>query len=260
MRPFLFLCHPHLHVAPEHELGKGAPLLGLCVVLGSHAPLCVNRGQVARPLPIPVWTPFMCHPGAWTKGRGRPSGLAHALVCAPPLQGAGGTKKRGGAPLLGLCVPHSRCCCAQGGRGCQFPFLHGPLICVLDLHTNGGGGRGTPHVWIPPPHAQVAPRPSAVLCAPTIRSSSHFHAKGAIAALQACMRAPLSTLNCVQSASYVKQKARQCAYHQWSSQWHLDRGKSHFHDSPAYDYAITQPLDGHNHPLFTEAIPPKKPA
>ena len=80
------------------------------------------------------------------------------------------------------------------------------------------------------------------------------------AALQACTHAPLSTLNHVQSASYVKQKARQRAYHQWSAQWRLDRGKSLFRDSPAYDYAITQPPDGCNHPLFTGAVPPKKPA
>ena len=80
------------------------------------------------------------------------------------------------------------------------------------------------------------------------------------AALQACTHAPLSTLNRVQSASYVKQKARQRAYHQWSSQWRLDHGKSHFHNSPAYDYAITQPPDGRNHPIFMAAIPPKKPA
>ncbi len=80
------------------------------------------------------------------------------------------------------------------------------------------------------------------------------------AALQACTHAPLSTLNRVQSASYVKQKARQHAYHQWSTQWRLDCGKSLFCDSPTYDYAITQPPDGRNHPLFLVAVPPKKPA
>jgi len=80
------------------------------------------------------------------------------------------------------------------------------------------------------------------------------------AALQACTRAPLSSLNRVQSASYVKQKARQRAYHQWSKQWQLDRAKNKFHDSPAYDYALTHPPDSRNHPLFTCAIPPKKPA
>src|SRR6266702_4041165 len=73
------------------------------------------------------------------------------------------------------------------------------------------------------------------------------------------MCAPLSTLNCIQSASYVKQKARQCAYHQWSVQWQLDHGTSLFCDSPTYNYAITQPPDGHNHPLFIASIPPKKP-
>ncbi len=78
------------------------------------------------------------------------------------------------------------------------------------------------------------------------------------AALQACMHAPISSLNHIQSAFYVKQKARQHAYHQWSTQWHLDHGKSCFCDSPTYDHAITQPPDGHNHPLFTTAIPPKK--
>src|SRR6266702_6908074 len=66
------------------------------------------------------------------------------------------------------------------------------------------------------------------------------------AALQACTHAPLSTLNRVQSASYVKQKARQHAYHQWSTQWRLDCGKSLFCDSPTYDYAITQPPAGRN--------------
>ncbi len=80
------------------------------------------------------------------------------------------------------------------------------------------------------------------------------------AALQACMCAPLSSLNHVQSASYVKQKARQHMYHQWSTQWQLDHRKSHFCNSPVYDYAITQPPDGRNHPLFTKDIPPKKPA
>jgi len=80
------------------------------------------------------------------------------------------------------------------------------------------------------------------------------------AALQACTRAPLSSLNRVQSASYVKQKARQRAYHQWSKQWQLDRAKNKFHDSPAYDYALTHPPDGRNNPLFNRAIPPKKPA
>jgi len=78
------------------------------------------------------------------------------------------------------------------------------------------------------------------------------------AALQACTRAPLSTLNCVQSATYVKRKARQRAYHQWSTQWTIDCQKTILRDITPYDYAITQPPDGRNHPLFSRAIPPKK--
>jgi len=79
------------------------------------------------------------------------------------------------------------------------------------------------------------------------------------AALQACTHAPLSTLNHIQSATYVKRKARQRAYHQWSTQWAIDQQKTILHDVTPYDYAITQPPDGHNHPLFTQSIPPKKP-
>ncbi len=69
------------------------------------------------------------------------------------------------------------------------------------------------------------------------------------AALQACTCAPLSTLNHVQSATYVK--ARQHAYHQWSMQWAINCQKTILRDITPYDYAITQPPDGCNHPLFT---------
>ncbi len=83
------------------------------------------------PLPIPMWTPFVCHPGTWTKGRGCPSRLVHAPWFMHPLcKGQGAQKKGRGAPLLGLCVPHSCCHCAQGGRGHQFPFPCGPPICM----------------------------------------------------------------------------------------------------------------------------------
>src|SRR6266702_1568506 len=80
------------------------------------------------------------------------------------------------------------------------------------------------------------------------------------AALQACTCAPISSLNCVQSVSYVKKMARQRAYHQWSKQWQLDRRKSRFCNSPTYNHAITHPPDGCNHPNCVRAIPPKKPA
>ncbi len=80
------------------------------------------------------------------------------------------------------------------------------------------------------------------------------------AALQACTHAPLSTLNHVQSAAYVKRKAQQRAYHQWSTQWAIDRQKTILRDVTPYDYTITQPPDGCNHPLFTQSIPPKKPS
>lgn len=77
------------------------------------------------------------------------------------------------------------------------------------------------------------------------------------AALDACKRAPLSTLNRVQFAAYQKAKAQRRAYTKWSKDWTSSRAANLRNDFQVYDYAITDPPDGKNYPLWLATSPPK---
>ena len=73
-------------------------------------------------------------------------------------------------------------------------------------------------------------------------------------ALAACTHAPRASLNRVQSAAYQKSVARKRAFTRWAQEWKEERRKRRLHDSFAYEYALTHPPDGNNHPLWTAAV------
>ena len=73
-------------------------------------------------------------------------------------------------------------------------------------------------------------------------------------ALEACAVTPRASLNRVQSAAYQKQVTRRRAFAKWAKEWHEERRKRYGGDSFAYEYAITKPPSGLNHPLWKAAV------
>jgi hypothetical protein len=72
-------------------------------------------------------------------------------------------------------------------------------------------------------------------------------------ALEACTIAPLSELNHVQSAAYLKQMARLRAYREWAGEWeveHILRDHNHKPDHFVYGWSILKPPDGGNNPVW----------
>ena len=72
--------------------------------------------------------------------------------------------------------------------------------------------------------------------------------------LEACALTPRASLNRVQSAAYQKQVTWRRAYTKWAKEWHEEQRKRHGKDSFAYEYAITKPPSGLNHPLWKAAV------
>ena len=73
-------------------------------------------------------------------------------------------------------------------------------------------------------------------------------------AMEACTLTPRASLNRVQSAAYQKQVTRQRAFSKWAEEWQEERRKRYGRDSFAYEYALTQPPNGQNHPLWKAAV------
>ena len=73
-------------------------------------------------------------------------------------------------------------------------------------------------------------------------------------AMEACTLTPRASLNRVQSAAYQKQVTRQRAFTKWAKEWHEERRKRYGRDSFAYEYALTKPPSGQNHPLWKAAV------
>ena len=66
----------------------------------------------------------------------------------------------------------------------------------------------------------------------------------------ACTHTPRASLN---RATYQKLVARKRAFARWAQEWKMERQKRRCHDSFAYEYALTHPPNGDNHPLWTAA-------
>ena len=62
-----------------------------------------------------------------------------------------------------------------------------------------------------------------------------------------------SSLNRVQSAAHSKAIARERVFRNWAMEWQASRRKRVGQDSFAYEYAIPNPPDGKNHPLWRAA-------
>jgi len=80
-------------------------------------------------------------------------------------------------------------------------------------------------------------------------------------ALTACKITPCALLNRVQSAAYQKQDTRRRAFLKWAEEWHTEWHKWLGRDSFAYQYTLSEPPNGSNHPLWkatmdkTDGIP-----
>ena len=72
-------------------------------------------------------------------------------------------------------------------------------------------------------------------------------------ALRACTVPPRASLNRVQSAAHSKAIARERAFRNWAREWQASRRKHVGRDSFAYEYAIPDPPNGKNHPLWHAA-------
>ena len=72
-------------------------------------------------------------------------------------------------------------------------------------------------------------------------------------ALAACKTTPRASLNRVQSASHLNAVARERAFRKWAQEWQATRHKRVGRDSFAYEYAVLNPPDGKNHPLWIAA-------
>ncbi len=154
--PFLFPCRPCLHVTPVCRLGGGGAS-GCTQPRVPMPPLHTNKEWVACSPPIPVWTPFTCHPSMWARGRGRFQVCAALGSCAPLAHkwGAGGAPpsysradpicmspqhvgQGEGVLLPGLRMVLSLCftfaCKAQKGNGAPLPIPTLPPVCVSPLH------------------------------------------------------------------------------------------------------------------------------
>ena len=71
--------------------------------------------------------------------------------------------------------------------------------------------------------------------------------------LEACALTPRASLNRVQSAAY-QQITRMWAFTNWAKEWHEQWRKRYGGDSFAYEYALTKPPSGLNHPLWKAAV------
>jgi hypothetical protein len=72
-------------------------------------------------------------------------------------------------------------------------------------------------------------------------------------ALEACSIAPISGLNCVQSAAYLKRMARLRAFHEWAGEWEAERilrDRNRKLDHFAYGWSILKPPDRSNNPVW----------
>jgi hypothetical protein len=72
-------------------------------------------------------------------------------------------------------------------------------------------------------------------------------------ALEACSVAPISGLNCVQSATYLKRMAHLKAFREWAGEWeaeHILRDRNHKPDHFTYGWSILKPPDGGNNPVW----------
>ena len=69
-------------------------------------------------------------------------------------------------------------------------------------------------------------------------------------ALRACTVTPQASLNRVQSAAHSKEVARERAFRNWAMEWQASRRKRVGRGSFTYKYAIPNPPDGKNHPLW----------
>lgn len=73
-------------------------------------------------------------------------------------------------------------------------------------------------------------------------------------ALRACRITPRTSLNRVQSAAHQRAQARKKAFATWAKEWKENRQKEHGTTPFAYQYALTRPPDGRNHPLWTACM------
>src|SRR6266702_3544753 len=98
------------------------------------------------------------HPNWGVKG-GRHHFRVGALprVALPPLQDAGGAKE-GGALLLGLPLPRSHRCCAQGRMGAPIPIPErAPVPPFARKRGQGAAHPSCVRAWSPPPRPGCAP-------------------------------------------------------------------------------------------------------
>ena len=72
-------------------------------------------------------------------------------------------------------------------------------------------------------------------------------------ALAACKQTPRATLTAQHSAAYQRAMARKQMFAAWAREWVQTRRERGLQDSFAYEYAITHPPDGNNHPLWKAA-------
>ena len=81
-------------------------------------------------------------------------------------------------------------------------------------------------------------------------------------ALEASRLDPPDGSNRVQSAAFQKARARETAFLKWSLEWYFQRARNTLNinagggplDGHAHTFAITDPPNSHNHPLWTRAI------
>jgi hypothetical protein len=76
-------------------------------------------------------------------------------------------------------------------------------------------------------------------------------------ALEACSVAPISGLNCVQSAAYLKRMACLEAFRDWAGKWEVEcilRDCNCKPDHFAYGWSILKPPDGGNNPVWRGLI------
>jgi hypothetical protein len=72
-------------------------------------------------------------------------------------------------------------------------------------------------------------------------------------ALEACSVTPISGLNPVQSAMYLKRMARLKAFREWAGEWeaeHILSDRNRKLDHFAYGWSILKPPDGSNNPVW----------
>ena len=76
-------------------------------------------------------------------------------------------------------------------------------------------------------------------------------------AMEACTYTSCVSLNQVQLVAYQKQATQKCTFDKWVeewAEWHAECHKCYSKDSFAYEYTLTKPPSGHNHPLWKAAV------